>query len=109
LDTLGLIDYRKGIYRMAAEQLKRAVAKQPTARYQYHLGMSCLKAGDKELAKRTPQAALSQDSVCRTKKTGTHKQMVGFCRWNVELSARWGTGVHRLPNRGAAKAKFTKY
>ena len=45
-DTLGWILYKQGLYRSAVPVLESAVAKNPNAaRYQYHLGMAYLAAG----------------------------------------------------------------
>lgn len=60
-DTLGWIYYQKGIYRMAVDYLKNAVAKESTPRRQFHLGMSYIKAGDRELGQKTLNAALAKD------------------------------------------------
>ena len=60
-DALGLVYYRKGIYRSAAEHLKIAAAKEPTARRQFHLAMSYLKAGDRDLGQEMLSAALKKD------------------------------------------------
>jgi len=60
-DTLGWIYYRKGIYPSAVEQLKISVAKEATPRREFHLGMSYLKVGDRDLGQRTLKAALKQD------------------------------------------------
>jgi Tfp pilus assembly protein PilF len=59
-DTLGWVYYRKGMYKTAVNYLKTAVAKEPTPRRQFHLGMCYLKAGDQELGQQTVRAALSQ-------------------------------------------------
>ena len=65
-DTLGWIYYRKGIYQTAVDYLKNAVAKESTPRRQFHLAMSYIKAGDRELGKR-PSAALQKDpSLAKT-------------------------------------------
>jgi len=60
-DTLGWIYYRKGIYSSATGYLKAAVAKEPTAKRQCHLGMAYIKAGDRELGQKTVAAALLKD------------------------------------------------
>ncbi len=60
-DTLGWIYYRKGVHRAAVDHLKTAVAKDATPKRQFHLGMSYIKAGDKELGQKTLQAALERD------------------------------------------------
>jgi tetratricopeptide (TPR) repeat protein len=60
-DTLGWIYYRKGIYRTAVDYLKRAVAKESTPRRQFHLGMSYMKVGDRDLGQKTLSAALQKD------------------------------------------------
>lgn len=60
-DTLGWIYYRKGIYQTAVQYLKNAVAKGSTPRRQFHLAMSYIKAGDRELGQRTLGDALQKD------------------------------------------------
>ena len=60
-DTLGWIYYRKGIYSAAADHLKTAVAKEPTPRRQFHLGMSYLKAGNRDLGQKALAVALQKD------------------------------------------------
>jgi tetratricopeptide (TPR) repeat protein len=60
-DTLGWIYYRKGIYGTATDYLKTAVARDPTPRRQFHLGMAYLKAGNRDLGQKTVMAALQKD------------------------------------------------
>lgn len=60
-DTLGWIYYRKGIYQTAVEHLKNAVAKGSTPRRQFHLAMSYIKAGDRDLGQKTLSTALQKD------------------------------------------------
>jgi tetratricopeptide (TPR) repeat protein len=60
-DTLGWVFYRKGLYRTAVEHLKMAAAKEPTPRRTFHLAMSYLKAGDRNLGQQMLAAALRQD------------------------------------------------
>ena len=60
-DTLGWIYYRKGSYQTAIRHLKVAVDKAPTARSQYHLALSYLKAGDRDLGSKMLATALKQD------------------------------------------------
>ena len=60
-DTLGWIYYRKGIYHMAVDYLKNAVAKESTPRREFHLGMCYIKAGNRELGQKTLSAALQKD------------------------------------------------
>jgi tetratricopeptide (TPR) repeat protein len=69
-DTLGWIYYRKGIYQSAVNYLKAAVAKEPTPRRQFHLAMSYLKAGDRELGQKTLQTALAKDPDLPKKEQG---------------------------------------
>jgi tetratricopeptide (TPR) repeat protein len=45
-DTLGWIYCRKGFYRVAAQHLQEAMAKEPNPRRQLHLGLSYIKTGD---------------------------------------------------------------
>jgi Flp pilus assembly protein TadD len=59
-DTLGWVYYRKGLYRDAAEQLRRAVegaAKRggDNSLYRWHLGAALAAAGDKQDARRELQ------------------------------------------------------
>jgi Flp pilus assembly protein TadD len=59
LDTLGWILYRSGAYRSAVETLKECVAMQPkNSLFNYHLGMSYHKVGDKPKAKASLLKAL---------------------------------------------------
>jgi len=60
-DTIGWVYYRKGIYDSAVNYLKMAVAKEPTPRREFHLGMSYIKAGNRELGQTTLRAALQKD------------------------------------------------
>ncbi len=60
-DTLAFSYYRKGLYSSAVNCLKASVAREPTPKRQYHLGMSYLKSGDRALGQRTLAAALRQD------------------------------------------------
>lgn len=60
-DTLGWIYYRKGIYQTAVDYLKNAVARGATPRREFHLAMSYIKAGDRDLGQRTLSAALRKD------------------------------------------------
>jgi Tfp pilus assembly protein PilF len=57
-DTLGWIYCRKGFYRVAAQHLQEAMAKEPNPRRQLHLGFSYIKTGDlrqgRELLKPQP-------------------------------------------------------
>ena len=60
-DTLGWVYYRKGLYRNAVDHLKLAAAKEPTARRQFHLAMSYLKAGDRDRGQQMLATALKQE------------------------------------------------
>jgi tetratricopeptide (TPR) repeat protein len=60
-DTLGWVYYRKGLYRSAVDHLKMAAAKEPTPQRQFHLAMSYLKAGDRDLGQQMLATALKQD------------------------------------------------
>ena len=60
-DTLGWIYYKKAIYPTAIRYLETAVAKQPTARREFHLAMSYLKSGQRDLGAKKLQLALQQD------------------------------------------------
>ena len=62
-DTLGWVYYRKGLYRDAVEQLRRAVAGAvkrggDNSLYRWHLGAALARAGDKAAARRELQKAL---------------------------------------------------
>jgi len=60
-DTIGWIYYRKGVYRMAVDYLKNAVAKESTPRREFHLGMCYMKTGDRELGQKILSTALQKD------------------------------------------------
>jgi tetratricopeptide (TPR) repeat protein len=60
-DTLGWVYYRRGIYNAAVGYLKKAVAKEPTPRRQFHLAMSYLKLGDQDVGQKMLRTALQQD------------------------------------------------
>jgi tetratricopeptide (TPR) repeat protein len=58
-DTLGWIFYKQGLYRSAVPVLEAAVAKNPqVARFQFHLGMAYLAAGQNAQARTSLQTAL---------------------------------------------------
>lgn len=58
-DTLGWIYYKQGLYRSAVPVLEAAVAKSPqVAKFQFHLGMAYLAAGQPAQAHTSLQAAL---------------------------------------------------
>jgi tetratricopeptide (TPR) repeat protein len=62
-DTLGWVYYRKGLYRDAVEQLRRAVAGASkrggdNSLYRWHLGAALAKSGDKGAARRELQKCL---------------------------------------------------
>jgi tetratricopeptide (TPR) repeat protein len=58
-DTLGWIYYKQGLYRSAVPVLEAAVAKNPqVAKFQFHLGMAYLAAGQPAQAHTSLQAAL---------------------------------------------------
>ena len=61
IDTIGWIYYRKGNYGAAIGYLKTAVDKEPTPMREFHLGMSYLKSGQKDLGEKMLQAALVKD------------------------------------------------
>jgi tetratricopeptide (TPR) repeat protein len=61
MDTLGWIHYQKGRYTKAVDLLKRAVEKEPTARHQFHLAVSYLKAGERDLGQKMMALALQKD------------------------------------------------
>ncbi len=60
-DTLGWVYYRQGNYSEARTYLKAAYDKDPTARHQFHLALSCLKAGDQVTGGKLLEAALQRD------------------------------------------------
>ena len=58
-DTLGWVYYRQGLYRTAVQALEPAVAKNPqVAKFQFHLGMAYLAAGQPAQAHTSLQTAL---------------------------------------------------
>lgn len=68
-DTLGWVYYRKALYSMATTYLETAVKKEPTPRRQFHLAMSYLRSGNRDLGERTLQLALRQNpDLQRTEK-----------------------------------------
>jgi len=60
-DTLGWVYYRKGLYGMAVRFLKTATEKQPTPLRQFHLGMSYVKVGDREMGQKLVSTALQKE------------------------------------------------
>ena len=60
-DTLGWTYYQKGLYSMAVTHLEGAVAKEGTARRNYHLAMARLKAGDAKRGRDALNTALKMD------------------------------------------------
>jgi tetratricopeptide (TPR) repeat protein len=60
-DTLGMIYYRKGIYRMAVQYLEAAVKKEPSAKRQFHLGLCYIKSGEKAKGQAYIEQALARD------------------------------------------------
>jgi tetratricopeptide (TPR) repeat protein len=60
-DTLGWIYYKKAIYQTAVTYLETAVKKDPTPRHQFHLGMSYIKIGNRDLGQKTVQSAIQKD------------------------------------------------
>ena len=69
-DTLGWVYYRKGNYSAATTYLKAAYDKDPTARHQFHLAMSCMKTGDQANGARLLEAALRRDPNLPKTETG---------------------------------------
>jgi tetratricopeptide (TPR) repeat protein len=68
-DTLGWVFYRKGVYDTASRYLKDAFSKDPTPRREFHLAMSYIKLGDRELGASTLEAALRKDpNLMKTEK-----------------------------------------
>ncbi len=61
-DTLGWIEYRKGLYRSAVRHLEEAVRKAPgSGTYQYHLGMALVAAGQKDRGRGHLETAIGLD------------------------------------------------
>jgi Tfp pilus assembly protein PilF len=69
-DTLAWVYHRKGIDATAITYLKIAVAKEPTARRQFHLAMCYLKAGQQDLGQKTLLTALAKDPKLATTEQG---------------------------------------
>jgi tetratricopeptide (TPR) repeat protein len=69
-DTLGWVYYRKAIYSMATTHLEAAVAKEATPRRQFHLAMSYLRGGNRQLGEKTLRLALQQDPNLQTTEKG---------------------------------------
>ena len=69
-DTLGWVFYRKGIYSAASRHLKEAFSKEPTPQREFHLAMSYIKSGDKDLGARMVEAALRKDPNLLKTETG---------------------------------------
>lgn len=62
-DTLGWVYYRKGLASIAVPLLEISVEKDPkSASYRYHLGMACLKVGERNRGQRLLGEALRLDS-----------------------------------------------
>ena len=59
-DTIGWIYYRKAIYSTAVHYLETAVAKESTPRRQFHLAMSYVKSGNRDLGEKMLQQALQR-------------------------------------------------
>jgi tetratricopeptide (TPR) repeat protein len=58
-DTLGWIQYKKGLHQAAVPLLEECVRKAPeSATYRYHLGMALVATGQKEKARGQLEAAL---------------------------------------------------
>jgi tetratricopeptide (TPR) repeat protein len=60
-DTLGWVLYQKALYSSAITELESAASKGENARWDYHLGMAYMKAGDVKRGRETLQAALKRD------------------------------------------------
>jgi predicted Zn-dependent protease len=69
-DTLGSIYYQKAIYPKAIRYLETAVAKDPTPRREYHLGMSYLRSGQNDQGAKILELALQQDPKLPTTEKG---------------------------------------
>jgi tetratricopeptide (TPR) repeat protein len=74
-DTLGWTYYQKGMYSLAVTHLESAVAREGTARREYHLAMACLKAGDPKRGRQMLDTALKLDP--NLPEAQTAKQMFG--------------------------------
>lgn len=61
LDTMGWIYYRKGMYQPAIQHLEKAMAREPTPRRQFHLGVCQMKAGRQAAAAENLKSALAKD------------------------------------------------
>jgi tetratricopeptide (TPR) repeat protein len=61
-DTLAWIEYKKGLYGAALQQLQDVTRQRPSnGLYEYHLGMALLKTGNSNQAKASLQRALAED------------------------------------------------
>jgi tetratricopeptide (TPR) repeat protein len=70
LDTLGWIYYRKGMYQAALDHLEKAMARQPTPRRQFHLGLCQMKIGRQAAGAGNLKAALAKDPKLTDTETG---------------------------------------
>jgi tetratricopeptide (TPR) repeat protein len=60
-DTLGWIYYRKQLYPMAIDVLKKAAAKDASPQRLFHLGMAYVRSGDRTLGQKMVQDALQKE------------------------------------------------
>jgi Flp pilus assembly protein TadD len=61
-DTLGWIEYKKGLYTAAVQQLQDIAQQRPSnALYQYHFGMALSKIGNSSEARESLQRALGEN------------------------------------------------
>lgn len=60
-DTLGWVYYRKSAYRSAIHCLTVAVNREPTPKRRFHLAMSYIRAGNRDVGQPMLQTALQQD------------------------------------------------
>jgi Tfp pilus assembly protein PilF len=69
-DTLGWVYYRSARFTMALPYLQAAVAREGTARREFHLAVCYLKSGNKDLGQKLLQRALQQDPKLPTTEQG---------------------------------------
>jgi hypothetical protein len=58
---MGWVLYQKGLYSSAVRYLDQSVSKEPTALRRAHLGLACLKSGDRQKGWQMVQTALKAD------------------------------------------------
>ncbi len=107
-DSLGWALYRKGNYGLAAEHLKTAFAKEPTPRRQFRLGMSYLKAGDRDLGLQMRATALEPGpNASNGKGTVRDCTICGYVGMDADeyrkMDRRFRAGFRRAASRGPAQ------